>query len=256
MPEPPFHPVSYQARVAADFEPGAPQRWTDVIIDGAGRDQRRACTLAVASELRSITALPGAKGSVVRACAAETLPTLTAPVAPGVVLIEARAAGDELRAAATLAPTEPFPETLRARIATFTRFGSPEECAAMLFRSQGKRQELALRGRHEQTEFAQRKIGAAETERDTSCTNQRAVATQCDALQPAPELARACKGGQSSRRCRTAHQQARTRQRCEAGLQAAQRDCERTNRIVEEARQRLPSGPLVPTGDPPVCQPG
>ncbi|HEX3696039.1 MAG TPA: hypothetical protein VH374_11695 [Polyangia bacterium] len=256
LPEPPFHPLSYQARVAADLEPGAPQRWTDVIVDGAGHEQRRACTLAVASELRSITALPGVTGSIVRACAAEALPTLTAPIAPGVVLVEARAAGDELRAQAALAQAEPLSESLRARVATFTRYSSPEACAEMLLRSQAKRQEVAWRSRDEQTEQAQRKLKAAEAERDTSCTNQRAIATQCDALPPATDLARPCKGGQGARRCRAAHQQARTRQRCEASLQAAEHDCERTNRLVEDGRKRLPSGPVVLTGDPPVCQPG
>jgi hypothetical protein len=256
VPEPPFHPASYRARVAAEFEPGAPQHWTDVIVDGTGSEQRRACALAVASEHRSMTALPGVKSSVVRPCATEPLPRITTPGAPGVVLVEARAAGDELRAEAALASAPPLPDALRARVATFTRYPSPEACAEMLLRSQGKRQEIALRSHNEVIDRVGRQITAAETERDTSCANQRAAAAQCDALGAAPDLARVCKGAQGSRRCRTAQQQARTRQRCEAGLRVAQHECERTNRLVEEARKHLPAGPRRPIGDPPVCQPG
>jgi hypothetical protein len=256
VPEPPFHPASYRARVAAEPEPGTPQRWTDVIVDGTGSEQQRACLLAVASERRSITALPGVKGSVVRDCASEALPPVTAPAAPGVVLVEARAAGDELRAEAALIQSQPLPEALRARIATFTRYPSPEACAEMLARSQDKRREIALRSHNEAIELAERKVKAAEAERDTTCANQRAVAAQCDALPSAPDLARACKGGQGSRRCHAAHQQAKTRQRCEGGLRIAQHECERTNLIVDEARRHLPSRPRRPGGEPPVCQPG
>jgi hypothetical protein len=242
--------------VAAEFEPGAPQRWTDVIVDGTGSEQQRACALAVASEHRSMTALPGVKGRVVRPCATEPLPRMTAPGAPGVVLIESRAAGDELRAEAALASTPPLSEGLRARVATFTRYPSTEVCAEMLARSQGKRQEIALRSHNEVIDRVGRQITAAETERDTACAGQRAAAAQCDALGPAPDLARVCKGAQGSRRCREAQQQARTRQRCEAGLRVAQHECERTNRVVDEVRKHLPKEPRRPTGDPPVCQPG
>jgi len=239
--------------VAAETEPDAPPRWTDVIIDGAGSEQRRACALAVASELRSITASPGNRGSVVRACAVDALPTLTSPQGPGVVLVESRAAGDELRAQTALAHAEPLTETLRARVATFILFPSPETCAEMLRRLQAKRSEIALRSHNEAIELAQLKVNAAAAERDNACANQNAIAAYCDVLPPPADLVRACKGGQGTRRCRVAHQQNRTRQSCVSGLRTAQRECERSMHDVDEARAHVPAGPPVQSGDQPVC---